>query len=92
MELKYIRGRYGFAIFDAGQSHADMARGMHEKPESAGFCTVAVGYRRIELDDGGLGEEEQFVNVHCFGESMTLKLKSREEDGEEIEHEINNYY
>lgn len=89
MELKYIRGRIGFAIFDAGQSHDAMNRGMHEKAVSAGKCTIAVGFRPNEFNPE---KEEQFVSVHCYGESSTLGLSSKEEDGKYLEKQLNNYY
>lgn len=91
--LKYIRGRIGFAIFDAGQEHAKIAATMSSLPESAGFCTIAVGYRNGAVDNEeegkGTGEEERFVSVHCFGQSVTLGLHSAEDDGEYLERQIN---
>ena len=84
-KLKYILDECGnFAIFSESNSHSDMARSFHFKPVSAGFCTIAVGY---ETKDG-LHIEEKTVNVHCFGESISLKLKSRIEDGDIINEKI----
>ena len=86
-KLKYILDEYGnFAIFSESNSHSDMARGFHFKPVSAGFCTIAVGYKHGEFDNNG--EEKRMVNVHCFGESISLKLKSRTEDGDIINEKI----
>lgn len=89
--MKYIRGRIGFAIFDEGQDHSKIARAMSDQPESAGMCTIAVGYETIR-EIGFPDTEKTFVSVHCFGESSTLKLKSRpEEDGEYLERQITRY-
>lgn len=90
-QFKYIRGQIGFAIFDMGQSHDDIARHMSSRPESAGFCTLAVGYRPNEHAPETAGVEEEFVSVYCYGESHTLKLKSREEDGAYLERQISSY-
>jgi hypothetical protein len=74
--LKYIIDEHGnFAIFSDVNLHSDMAKGFHFKPVSAGFCTIDIGYK---IDTNG--KEETIVNVHCFGESISLKLKGREED------------
>ena len=89
MALKYIVGHIGFAIFDEGQTHAHMAARMSSRPEGAGFCTIAVGYQRPDQDGLGGGE---YVNVHCYGESITLGLKSRVEDEEIIQRGINTYH
>lgn len=73
--LKYIMDDYkNFAIFSDGNSHLDMAKGFHFHPTSAGFCTIDIGYKIIN------GEEIEIVNVHCFGESISLNLKSKEKD------------
>ena len=82
--LKYILDDYGnFAIFSDTNTHSDMARGFHFKPVSAGFCTIAKGYKTNED-----GDEETIVNIHCFGESVSLNLKSREEDEKIINENI----
>lgn len=86
-KLKYILDKYGnFAIFSDGNSHSDMAKGFHFKPVSAGFCTIAVRYKATEdyFDD-----IKEIVNVHCFGESISLGLKSKEEDENIINKKIN---
>ncbi len=83
-KLKYILDDYGnFAIFSDTKAHSDIARGFHFKPVSAGFCTIAVGHY-IK----GTTEEKESVNVHCFGESLSLNLKSREEDEDIINKNI----
>lgn len=79
--MKYIRGKIGFAIFDDGQTHQNIARAMHAEPISAGSCTIAVGYRGKP--------EEQYVSVHCFGGSTSLNLKSDTEDGVYLEQQVN---
>ena len=83
-KLKYIIDGYGnFAIFSDRNSHSDIAKGFEFKPVGAGFCNIAVGYK-IEMD----GREARTINVHCFGESISLKLKSREEDEKIINENI----
>lgn len=83
-KLKYILDGYGnFAIFSDKNSYEDMARGFHFKPIRAGVCTIDIGYK-MDKD----GEEERIVNVHCFGESISLGLESREEDSEIINENI----
>lgn len=76
--LKYIMDDYkNFAIFTDGNSHSDMAKSFHFHPTSAGFCTIDVGY---ETEEDNHQHEKLIVNVHCFGESISLDLKSREKD------------
>lgn len=89
MKLKYILDEYGnFAIFSDVNTHSDMAKGFYKKPISAGFCTIAVGYYYI---NNNKEEEKQNINVHCFGESISLGLESREEDEKIINNKLNNY-
>lgn len=88
MEMKYIRGRIGFAIFDASQNHSDIARGMSSKPESAGKCTIAVGHK-IYSDEKG--DDDTYVSVHCYGASDALGIGSRGEDGTYLEKQISRY-
>jgi hypothetical protein len=72
-KLKYIvTDNNSFAIFSVAQSHSDIARGMWGKPVGAGVCSIA---RKAD---------SEHANVHCWGESVSLKLKSREEDEEII--------
>lgn len=75
-ELKYVVTEHGdFAIFTKLTSHSDV-RGLHGKGVGAGFCNIAVGYKR----KWELGEEERIVNVYCYGRSTSLDLAAREED------------
>jgi hypothetical protein len=74
--LKYIIDNYkNFVIFSDGNSHKDIAKGFYFKPLSAGFCTIDIGYKTEED-----GWEKRVINIHCFGESISLGLKSKEED------------
>lgn len=78
MELKYIITEHNsIAMFSPTCNHNDMARGMHGRPVSAGFCNI-----RQEADSDR-------VNVHCYGKSVTLKLDSREGDEHIINRHIN---
>ena len=81
MELKYIMcDNNSFAIFSLTETHSDMCRGMYGKPVSAGFCNFA---RKADTE---------YANVHCYGESVTLRLKSREEDEQIINKKLENNY
>lgn len=72
MKCKYIVTNHGgFAIFDLGQTHKDIARGLYGIPVGAGMCHITAN------SDG-------CANVHCYGESITLKIKSRKEEDEKI--------
>ena len=77
MRLKYIiTEANGFAMFSPESTHANVARGMEGKPVSAGFCIIDF-------------EENK---VRCYGESVTLKLKSRDEDSDIITKKIKDAY
>lgn len=81
MRLKYIvTDENAFAIFSETQTHSDMARGMWGKPVGAGFCNIAR-----EADS-------EYANVHCWGESTTLGIKSRPEDEEIINRKLKSDY
>lgn len=84
MRLKYILDEYGnFALFSEANAHNDIAKGFYQKPESAGFCKVLVGSNT---------ETKAFVlYVECYGESISLNLKSRPEDSEIITKKLNGY-
>jgi hypothetical protein len=80
--FKYIvTDKYAFAIFSETCTHEDMAKGMYGTPVGAGFCTIAVGFDKDM-------PEIQTVNVHCFGESESLNLKSRENDEKIINNSL----
>ena len=74
-KLKYIVDSYGnFAIFSPTAIHANVARTMNGKPVGAGFIT-------IEIMDGEYGGPI----ITCYGESVSLGIKSRHEvDAEAI--------
>lgn len=77
MRLKYILTEYkSFAIFSDTHVHADVARGLYGKPVSAGFCHLNTA-----IDDT--------ITVICYGESISMNLKSRPEDGEIITRKLN---
>jgi hypothetical protein len=61
-----------------------MARGLYGEPVSAGFC-----YLETEKD---VMYGTSKVTVRCFGESISMKLKSRPEDSEIITEKLNNPY
>lgn len=69
-KLKYVVDEYGnIAIFSPGATHADIARAMHGKPVGAGFITVDI---QISGHDAG------DLDINCFGESVSLNIKSRQ--------------
>ena len=78
-KLKYIRTRLGFTIFTSIENHVDVARGLKDQVVSAGFC---------QISNGANGEPI----VTCFGESISLNLKSDSSDGEWITQKMNSYY
>ncbi len=71
--LKYIRTNYGIVLFSDVFAHNTM------RPTggliSAGFCSISVNTA---------GD----MYVECWGESVTLDLKSNKEDAFEIEKMI----
>lgn len=69
-----------FAIFSLGITHASLKSPDLGKIVGAGFCTM-----RPEADRSG-------VNVHCFGESVSLRIQSRDQDEKIINDKLNNYY
>lgn len=81
MELKYIIDKYGnFAMFTKANTHSEIAKGFYSEPVGAGFCNIR---QKADSED---------VNVHCYGESVSLNLKSREEDENIINNKLNNPY
>lgn len=94
-KLKYIIDKHGnFAIFSTLATHASVARGFdtHNEIVGAGFCNIAVGYKNNPFDVSfdQAKEEKEIVNVHCWGESVSLNIKSREEDEQIINRKLNN--
>jgi hypothetical protein len=77
--MKYILTRDGFAIFDEGQTHVDVARSLYGKPESAGFCDI----------EGGKPIDNYVPTVKCYGESISLKIPSRDTDSDTLTRRIN---
>lgn len=89
MELKYLIDKYGnFVIFTHSSRHTDMAKSMYSEPIAGGFCNIKVGYTE---DETVPNHERVCVNFHCYGESITTGLKSREEDEQIINKKLNNY-
>lgn len=84
-EQKYIiTDKGGFAIFSKNSTHIAVAKGLYGEPVGAGFCNFAVGYFTNKN-----GAENTNINIHCYGESLSLHIKSRPEDEELINREIN---
>lgn len=71
-----------FVIFSEAITHASVKSNDLSEIVGAGFCTIAVGYK----------DHEEVPNVHCFGESISLGIKSREIDEDIINEKINNKY
>lgn len=89
MELKYILGENGnFAIFSKANTHSEMARGFYGKPVSAGFCQINI----VEDREYMTSIVKHTLHVECYGESISLHLKSRNEDSEIITRGINSIY
>ena len=85
MKLKYVLTEYNnFAIFSPGTNHNDIASKMHGKPISAGFCYITALEKNTEHISEPL--------INCFGESVSLKLKSRPEDSKKLTELINDPY
>ena len=80
MELKYVITEHNnFAIFSKGTNHGDIGKELHGDPVGAGFCTLR---KHGDLDN---------INIHCYGESISLGIESREEDEKIINKALNNY-
>ena len=79
IEQKYVVTEDGdYAIFSKATAHADIAKVLSGKPVGAGFCTIQ---QKAFSED---------VDVHCYGESLSLHISSRgEEDKETINRAIN---
>lgn len=72
-QLKYvITDKREFALFTKASEHKDVANSLFGTPKGAGFCELDVHYG---------GRDVPIVNViECHGESISLGVKSREED------------
>lgn len=82
MKLKYIIDTNNrFLIFSETIIHASIRSEDLGKIVGAGFCTIDIGYDPAN---------EEYPNVHCFGESVSLRIASREEDEKIINNQINN--
>jgi hypothetical protein len=81
MDVKYIVADGRAIVFSAAIQHSDMARGFGEV-EGAGFVTF-----RTKEDEYG----ETIVTSHCYGESISLGIKSRGEiDSKIVTRQITN--
>ncbi len=89
MRFKYIRSETGsFAIFSQEEVHADMARSMRGKIIGAGFCSIGIGY----YNDGN-DKEHTIINIHCYGESISLGVNgNKKEDEDYINKKVNDKY
>ena len=78
MELKYIvTDKDNFAIFSPNTEHKNLSQGLYGKPIGAGFCTIRP---KADSED---------INVHCYGQSLSLHISSREEDETIINYALN---
>lgn len=84
MKLKYILTKPGaFVIFHPVTAHNEMAKGLYGEPVSAGFCYLDIITPKPEE------YQAPKLSVRCFGESISMNLKSRPEDSEYITNKIN---
>ncbi len=84
MRLKYVlTDRKDFAIFTDSTAHRDIAKVLYGQPIGAGFCDIAVGY-----DD----DNKNKINVHCWGNSVSLGIESNETDEQVINERLTNQY
>lgn len=94
MRLKYIIDcDNNFVIFSPSITHSSLKSQDLGEIVGAGFCTIRVEECEVRSKGGDcrLCADDEFVGVHCFGESISLKIKSRDEDGEIISRKINSY-
>ncbi len=90
--MKYIIDDHNtFLIFSKVIKHSDVKPQGLGMVVGAGFCTIRLGYVPDKCTDD-CGSEKTVVNVHCYGESTSLGIKSREEDEVIINQKINNPY
>ena len=80
-DLKYVIDEYkNVTVFSPSATHADIARAMHGKPIAAGFIRM----ESLTTVTGG-------PYIRCFGESISLNIKSRgQEDVDIITSELFN--
>lgn len=81
---KYIiidTGSYALpVVFSELATHADVARALGAQDIlGAGFCYIQVC--EIKYNDNDTGQEPRYV---CYGESVSLKVKSRPEEDARI--------
>jgi hypothetical protein len=80
-EVKYVIVDGSAIIFSAAIQHKDMV-GYNEKCEGAGFVEF-----RVSKDS----YDEDVITAHCYGESISLGIKSRrEEDSKIVTRQITN--
>ena len=79
-EAKYVIIDGCAIVFSAALNHSSMV-GYNEKCQSAGF----VSFTAFKNDWG-----EQRVQAKCYGESISLGIKSREEDSMIVSRQICN--
>lgn len=77
-KVKYIRTKHNeIIVFSSLQQHSEFSRFF---PISAGFISFGIG-------------EDKNVDCKCYGESISLKLKSKEDDTDLARRQIlGNYY
>lgn len=77
-KLKYIRFETGFVIFSEPMAHSEVEVRKTEKLISAGFCYPVVDMQ---------GDPE--IVWTCYGESVSLNLKSNPEDSKLLTKQMN---
>lgn len=75
-KIKYIRTQHSFIIFAEPLTHKEIANGF--EVISAGFCYWVYQNNEYEWK--------------CYGESVSLNLKSLEEDSSLLTKQLNNEY
>lgn len=68
---KYIITNEGPVMFSSAMVHADVARGIGRDVLGAGFAQFYVD---------GDQEDDDTISVRCYGESLSLGVKSRGEE------------
>jgi len=86
MKLKYVVFDHTMpVVFGEYFQHSDVrGRGI---PTSAGFCSI----REIDTPENSANPCVRMLKVSCYGESISLKLKSSPEDERLIERMLNGY-